>query len=159
MPTIYLTIEINAPIERCFDLSRSIDLHTLSTSHTNEKAIAGVTSGLIGLNEEVTWRARHFGIYQELTSRITGFQAPVFFEDTMVKGAFKKIEHKHFFEVQGSKTIMKDEFRFEAPLGILGKLSHIVLVPYLKNFLIKRNKMIKDVAESNQWKQLLTKSS
>ena len=77
----------------------------------------------------------------------------------MVKGAFKKIEHKHFFEVQGSKTIMKDEFRFEAPLGILGKLSHIVLVPYLKNFLIKRNKMIKDVAESNQWKQLLTKSS
>lgn len=94
MPTIYLTTEINAPVQRCFDLSRSIDLHVLSTRKTHEKAVAGVMSGLIGLNEVVTWRARHFGIWQQLTTRITAFNAPVFFEDQMVRGAFKKIRHQ-----------------------------------------------------------------
>ena len=156
MPTIYLTTEINAPIQRCFDLSRSIDLHTQSTAQTNEKAIGGITCGLIGLNEEVTWSARHFGIYQRLTSRITGFQSPVFFEDKMIKGAFKKIEHKHFFEQQGMHTIMKDEFYFEAPFGIIGKVvARMILVPYLKKLLILRNKMIKEVAESDRWKLIL----
>jgi len=54
MPVIELKTAIKAPVERCFDLSRSIDLHKISTAHTNEEAIAGVTSGLIGPNEWVT---------------------------------------------------------------------------------------------------------
>lgn len=155
MPTLYLTTEINAPIQRCFDLSRSIDLHMVSTQQTNERAIAGVTSGLINLDEEVTWRARHFGIYQELTTRITAFQAPVFFEDKMVKGAFKKMEHKHFFKQQGIYTIMKDEFMFDAPYGLLGKLANLILVPYMRHFLKQRNRTIKEVAESTKWKAIL----
>jgi ligand-binding SRPBCC domain-containing protein len=158
MPTIYLTTEINASIQRCFDLSRSIDLHVLSTKKTHETAVAGVTSGLIGLNEEVTWRARHFGIYQQLTTRITAFQSPIFFEDQMVKGVFKKIEHKHFFEQQGLLTIMKDEFYFEAPFGIIGKFfSTYILVHHLQSFLKERNALIKKAAESNEWKKILTK--
>ncbi len=158
MPTIRLTTEINAPVQRCFDLSRSIDLHMLSTRQTHEKAVAGITSGLIGLNEEVTWRARHFGIYQQLTSRVTAFEAPAFFKDEMVKGIFKKIEHKHLFEQQGIMTIMKDEFYFEAPLGILGKFfSECILVHYMRTFLKQRNEVIKKAAESNQWKAILKK--
>ena len=73
MPIIELRTEINANIEIVFDLSRSIDLHKISTEYTNETAIAGKTSGLIGLNESVTWRAKHFWIYQKLTSKITEF--------------------------------------------------------------------------------------
>ncbi|MES1226723.1 MAG: SRPBCC family protein, partial [Bacteroidota bacterium] len=119
MPTIYLTTEINAPVQRCFDLSRSIDLHVLSTKKTHEKAVAGVMSGLIGLNETVTWRARHFGIWQYLTTQITAFHSPTFFEDKMIKGVFKKMEHQHFFEQQGLFTIMNDQFYFEAPFGII----------------------------------------
>ena len=160
MPVIYLNTQIHAPIQRCFDLSRSIDLHTLSTKGTNEKAIGGVTSGLIGLNQEVTWRAKHLGIYQQLTTRITAFHAPTFFEDKMVKGIFKKMEHKHFFEQNGEGTLMKDEFSFEAPLGIMGSLvSNLFLVNYLKRFLIERNRTIKEIAESEQWKQLLAKTT
>lgn len=158
MPTIYLTTKINAPILRCFDLSRSIDLHTLSTEQTNEKAIAGVSKGLIGLNEEVTWRARHFGIYQNLTVRITALESPFYFEDKMLKGAFKQMEHKHFFGQEGNMTILKDEFFFEAPLGMLGKIAHLFLVPYLRKFLIVRNKTIKDIAETDRWKKILPKS-
>jgi ligand-binding SRPBCC domain-containing protein len=158
MPVICLTTMIQAPVDRCFDLSRSIDLHVLSAKQTNESAIAGITSGLIELNEEVTWRARHFGIVQKLTTRITAFRSPFFFEDTMVSGAFKKIIHKHTFEQQGSYTVMKDEFLFKAPFGLLGKvISRIILIPYMKHFLIQRNQTIKKIAESDKWKWLLTK--
>ena len=76
MPTIKLETHINAPIQLCFDLSTSIDLHKISTAATNEKAIAGTTEGLINLNECVTWEATHFGIRQQLTTKITGFDSP-----------------------------------------------------------------------------------
>ncbi len=158
MPVIYLSTRIHAPIQRCFDLSRSIDLHMVSTGSTNEKAVAGITSGLIGLNQEVTWRARHFGIYQHLTTRITAFESPFFFEDKMVRGIFKKMEHKHFFEQVGEETVMKDEFLFEAPFGVMGKVfTKLVLLRYMRCFLEKRNKVIKEIAESDKWKLILSK--
>ena len=71
MPLIVLETRIRAPRERVFDLARSIDAHQSSTSGTSERAVAGVTSGLIGLGEEVTWRARHLGVTQHLTVRAT----------------------------------------------------------------------------------------
>ncbi|MEO8148464.1 MAG: SRPBCC family protein [Bacteroidia bacterium] len=156
MSTIFLTTEINAPIQRCFDLSRSIDLHKLSTSKTNEKAVAGVTTGLIGLHETVTWRAKHFGIYQTMETKITAFIAPEYFESSMVRGAFKSIFHKHIFEEVNGKTIMKDEFNFEAPFGFPGKIfSKLILNNYMKRLLEERNLLIKEVAESEQWKEFL----
>ena len=71
MPSIKIQTKINAPIEVVFDLSRNITLHEISTGNSNEKAIAGVTHGLINLNETVTWRAKHFGVYQRMTVKIT----------------------------------------------------------------------------------------
>src|SRR5688572_13770876 len=120
MPLIELTTAIHAPIERCFDLARSIDLHKLSTAGTNEEAIAGVTSGLIGEGQRVTWRAKHFGIAQTLTSEITQFQYPYRFRDEMMKGAFRMIKHDHLFERSGDKTVMRDKFEFKSPGWILG---------------------------------------
>ena len=76
MALLRLSTFVRAPVDRCFDLSRSIDLHTESTAKTGERAVAGVTAGLIEMGEEVTWRARHFGVWQELTSRITAFDRP-----------------------------------------------------------------------------------
>ncbi|WP_255563230.1 hypothetical protein [Mucilaginibacter sp. 21P] len=84
MPVITLTTIINAPVERCFDISRDIDIHIASTVHTGERAIAGRTSGLIGLGESVTWRAKHFGIWQNLTSKITEFKFPEYFVDCLI---------------------------------------------------------------------------
>ena len=161
MPTILLVTEINAPVERCFDLSRSIDLHTLSTSRTGEKAVAGGTPpgrtrGLINLGETVTWRARHFGIRQTLTSRITEYRRPTYFCDEMVNGAFRSIRHEHHFTEEGNTALMTDVFRFESPLGWLGRLfNYLVLTCYMKRFLLARNRMIKEFAESNQWKEIL----
>jgi len=79
MPVIDFVTAINAPLEICFDLARDIDLHVESTPGTEERAVDGVTSGFIGLGEEVTWEATHFGIRQRLASRITAFDRPYHF--------------------------------------------------------------------------------
>ncbi|OPH47005.1 cell division protein, partial [Paenibacillus ferrarius] len=106
MPIIKISLFIKAPIQVCFDLSRSIDIHMESTSHTNERAVKGRTSGLIELGETVTWEATHFGIRQQLTSIITEFDPPNKFVDEMVSGAFKRFRHEHTFEIQDGGTLM-----------------------------------------------------
>lgn len=156
MPIIKLETKIYSTIEICFDLSRSIDLHKISTSKTNEEAIDGVTSGLIELNEFVTWEATHFGINQKLTSKVTAFEKPYFFVDEQLKGAFKSLHHQHKFEQINEIVIMKDIFEFHSPFGVFGKIfNKFILTDYLTRFLIQRNNIIKDFAETDKWKLVL----
>lgn len=156
MPIILLEFHIQAPISRCFDLARSIDLHKVSTRQTHEEAIGGVTSGLIGLNESVTWRAKHFGVYHKLTSKITEFNPPHFFVDEMQKGAFNRFRHEHQFEEHNGITRMKDVFEYKSPFGVLGTLADwLILERYMRNLLLKRNLVIKEFAESERWKEVL----
>ena len=151
MPIIILTTSIHAPIEHCFDLARSIDLHVQSTKQTGERAIAGVTSGLIGLNQSVTWRAKHFGIWQQLTSKITDLDPPYFFADEMIKGAFHSFRHEHHFKLVDGITVMTDQFDYVSPLGKIGRLADwLFLKRYMTNLLTERNRVIKTVAEQSQ---------
>ena len=148
MPAIILQTHINAPIQKVFDLARSIDLHMQSTKQTGEKAIAGRITGLIELGETVTWRAKHFGIRQNLTSKITEYKYPDYFVDEMLNGAFKSIRHEHQFSWVDNHTVMKDIFVFESPLGILGRLFNwLVLKRYMTSLLIERNRVIMETAE------------
>jgi ligand-binding SRPBCC domain-containing protein len=148
--------EIRAPAERVFDLSRSVDLHTRSAGTTRETAVAGITSGLLELGQEVTWRGKHFGIWQNLTSRITVFSRPDHFCDSMIQGAFRRLNHDHFFSTQGELTIMKDIFDFTSPLGILGRFADaLFLKSYMRQFIVERNCVIKKTAESDDWKLYL----
>ena len=156
MPKINLTTTIEAPIERVFDLARSIDLHKLSTKKTNEEAVGGKTSGLIKLGETVTWRAKHFNVYQKLTVEITEYDRPNMFRDIMLKGAFKSMKHLHKFEKEGNNTKMIDVFEFESPFGIIGRLANsLFLKNYMTNFLIERNKELKTYAESEEWRKII----
>ena len=158
MPTIDFTTAIFAPLERCFDLSRSIDLHADQQSKNKEEAIAGVTSGLIGANEEVTWRARHFGVTQTLTSKITIFSPPTHFRDSMTQGAFARFDHDHFFETRADETLMRDVFDFDAPLGVLGYVANgLFLTRYMERLLQERAAAIKTVAESADWARYLSR--
>jgi len=159
VPVIVITTEITAPVQRVFDLSRSVDLHAASTAQTGERAVAGVTSGLMSLGQEVTWRARHFGIWQYLTSRITAFDPPTHFRDSFVRGAFRRFDHDHFFSQQGEITVMRDVFDFPSPLGILGRIvDSLILKRYLRHFLTIRNAMIKEAAETDAWQRYLPKT-
>lgn len=156
MPVIQLKTIINAPVERCFDLSRSIDFHQFSVSGTDEKAIAGRTKGLINSGETVTWEAKHLGIRQQLTSTISQLKFPVHFRDEQVKGIFKMFVHDHYFTKKNGKTEMTDVFKFESPLGIIGQLfNYLYLTRYMTHFLETRNKAIKSSAESDKWKAFL----
>lgn len=156
MPLIELETRIDAPIERVFDLARSIDAHTASTKGSNERVVAGRFSGLIKDGETVTWEARHFWIKQRLCVRITSFDRPHLFGDEMVSGAFASMHHTHRFVVCGKGTLMKDEFRFSAPLGLFGRLAEgLFLTGYMKRFLVRRASEIKEMAESEAWRHYL----
>ena len=156
MSVIRLSTIIHAPIERCFDLSRSVDLHVASTGSSGERAVAGVMSGLLGMGEQVTWSARHFGVRQRLTSRITAFERPRYFQDSMVRGPFKKLVHDHRFQWKDGVTVMTDAFDFEAPLGGLGALIEwLLLKRYMTRLLEERNRVVKETAESERWRDFL----
>ncbi|WP_312076406.1 SRPBCC family protein [Chryseobacterium sp.] len=148
MSKIILNTIINSNIHTVFDLARDIDLHQKSTFKTGEKAIAGRTSGLIEYGETVTWKAKHLGVIQTLTTKIISMEKPFQFIDVMLKGAFKSMKHQHIFRQEGKNTIMTDIFEFESPLGIIGKIfNKIYLKNYMISFLLERNKLIKVTAE------------
>lgn len=148
MPLITLQTLINADINTCFDLSRDIDFHQESLKHSNERAIAGRTSGLIELGESVTWEAKHFGITQRLTSKITEFNRPYYFVDEMVSGAFESFKHEHIFEKTQDGTLMIDKFHFKSPYGLLGAFVNILFLKrYMRSLLSIRNSFLKSAAE------------
>lgn len=153
---IHLETFICAPVERCFDLSRSIDLHRISLEHTNEKAVGGKTSGLIEAGETMTWEAVHFGVRQHLTVKITEMQSPVYFCDEMTKGAFKRMRHEHFFDSKAGGTLMIDRFFYGVPFWIFGRIfNRAVLRDYMEKLLRKRNETIKRTAETDEWWKIL----
>jgi ligand-binding SRPBCC domain-containing protein len=148
MATIHLTTSIHAPINACFDAARSVNAHLSSTAGTNEKVIAGRMTGLFEAGDIVTWEARHLGIRQRLTVEIGRMIEPTFFEDKMLKGAFKSMRHEHHFAEENGFTIMTDIFHYETPFGVLGGLfDKLYLKNYMRKFLQKRNLHLKQLLE------------
>ena len=148
MTVIELTTDVNAPIERVFDLARDLDLHARSMAHTSERAVAGRRTGMVDLGDTVTWRARHFGLWWSLTSRITAVDSPVRFEDVQEHGPFAWFRHEHRFESVGRATRMHDRWEHRSPLGPLGRLvDHLVLDRYMRSLLVTRNAALRRAAE------------
>jgi ligand-binding SRPBCC domain-containing protein len=148
LPVIRLETQIAAAPVRCFDLARDVDLHQRSTAASRERAVAGMTSGRLGLGDSVTWRATHFGLTLQLTSRITEFDPPRQFVDEMVKGPFRRLRHVHGFHQVDGGTLMIDVFDYASPFGIFGWIADVVLIrSYLQRLLEHRNAFLKQVAE------------
>jgi ligand-binding SRPBCC domain-containing protein len=147
MPSIRLETRIAAPPERCFDLSRDVSVHTSSTGNS-ERAIAGVTEGLLELGNEVTFEASHFGIRWRMTSKITEYERPRRFADEMQRGPFRKWRHLHFFEPENGGTRMIDRVDY---FPIAWPISWIVDRLFLNRFMTRlmttRNRHIQKLAE------------
>ena len=157
MPFIHLTTFIAAPVERVFDLSRSVDLHKASMKEWEEKPIAGKLNGLMQKGDGVTWRAKHLFKERQLSVAVTAMQKPFSFVDEQVKGDFEMMKHEHYFKPCDNGTIMIDHFYFEIRYGILGKwINRFYLEKYMKRLLEQRNATIKKAAESELWKHYLT---
>lgn len=136
-------------MERCFDLARDIGLHCQTTSKTSERAVAGVTSGLIGLGQSVTFEAVHFGVRQRLTSKVVEFEKPVYFVDEMTQGVFASMRHAHEFVVQDKSILMRDTVTWKSPLGFLGVIADgLFLKRYMTKFITQRGFALKQVAEN-----------
>lgn len=156
METIRLETWIDAPVERCFLLSLNIDLHVVSARSTWEKAIDGVTTGLIGEGQTVTFRALHHGLWRRRhTIRVEAMRPYTYFRDVMVKGVFHRFEHEHHFAAMNDGTRMRDEVRFIAPWGPIGR---ILARRRLVRVLIERSGVIKRVAQSEEWRKYLDAS-
>ena len=146
---IELRTDIAAPADVVFDLSRSIDAHLSSMERSRERAVAGVTSGLIGLGQQVTWKATHFGIPFTMTSTISAMERPTRFVDEQVRGPFARFRHEHRFESIDGGTRMTDTIDFVSPLGPLGRLvDRVALERYMTKLIAERNVHLKVAAEA-----------
>ena len=133
-----LVTATDVPADTLFDLSLNIDAHLDSMAGSKERAIAGVTGGPIGLGEMVTWRARHFGVWFTMTSRITALDRPHRFVDEQVRGPFRVFRHEHAFAEFDGRTRMTDTLTIGSP--VFGRLvERAVLVPYLRRLIRRRN--------------------
>lgn len=149
MPTLVLETIIRARAETCFDLMRDVRLHVQTTAETNEAAIVGVTDGMIGIGQTITFQSRHFGFRQRLTVNVVEFDRPRLFVDQMTAGAFKSFRHIHEFLPHDNRTLMRDTLVWEMPFGILGKIADKVFVKrHLRNLVATRNDRLKNIAEA-----------
>jgi len=141
---IRLETLIAAPASDCFSLSLSVDAHTASMSASGERAVGGVTSGIMGLGDAVTWRARHFGLMFRMTSAITEYEYPCRFVDEQQRGPFRRWRHEHTFTATDAGTRMIDVAQFRSPLGPAGAMAdYLVLDRYMRRLLSQRNAWLK----------------
>lgn len=135
--------------ETLFDLSLDVDLHVRSMAAWRERVVGAPTSPL-GLEDVVTWKARHFGLPFTMTSRIAELERPQRFVDEQVRGPFASFRHEHLFEQVEGGTRMTDHVAFDAPLGPLGDLAEsAVLRRRLRHLIEVRNAML--VAEAQHY--------
>lgn len=145
-----LTVEtsIAAPPEVCFDLARDLEFHAESLAHTGERVLRRPEHRLLVLGDDVEFEGRHFGIRFRLSARITAFDPPVYFRDEMTRGPFKSFAHDHRFTPSPEGTIMRDVLRFEAPLGLLGRLAEsFLLQTHMEAILRCRAQALRHAAE------------
>jgi ligand-binding SRPBCC domain-containing protein len=150
--TVSDTIHINAPIERCFLLSTHIEL----VEQTLEMRPLEGQSGMVVSGDRLVWVGWKFGMPQMHESLITRYELPAFFQDTMLRGRFKKFQHDHFFVEIDGYTLLTDKLRFSMPLGLPGKVfGKYFILPYLAKLLRRRLELLKRVAENEEWRDYL----
>jgi len=154
---LHTQVIINAPKQRCFDLTRSVEVHTLTARPISGKAVAGRVSGLSKLGDWTTWSARFFGMRFRLITEMSAFDYPNSFSDTLRSGLFTHFGHVYTFEdLGGGQTRFTDTFSFQSPFGLLGGfVDRVVLRGRMKFVDEARAGEIKRLAESEEWKRYL----
>lgn len=139
--TFSIITDVDLNVDELFTRSLDIDVHLQSMQHSKERAIGGVTSGQIGLGESVTWRAKHFGVWFTMTSRITALEYPYRFVDEQTSGPFRAFRHEHAFEPTLHGTRMVDTITIASPVfGVV--VERLILVPYLRRLIETRNRSL-----------------
>lgn len=150
---------VHAPIDRCFQLSCSLEL---VHDELGMVAVSDKKDGLVEGGDIIRWEGWQLGLKHFHVSHISGFQEPVFMQDTMLDGRFKAFQHDHHFrEVPGGvngrpSTQLEDELRFSLPFGALGSLvARYIMVPHIRKLLRSRFLRIQRIAEGSDWQRYL----
>lgn len=156
MPTIHLTTFIAAPVERVFDLNRSIGLQKVFMERLGFTAVAGITAGLINKEESVTWKGKYLYKTRFFTSRVTDITPFELFIEKMIRGDFKNYRHEHYFKPAENGTIVIDIINFEISSGWLGRMiTRLYLHRYIESMIMLRNETVRQYAVSDKWMALL----
>jgi len=156
LKTLTHQIEVRAPIERVFDLARSVSLHVKSVEAVQEEIVGDVRRGLVRLGEELTWHGRYLGFMQTMKFRVAAWDPPSYLHNSMVEGLFLTLDHHYSFRTSGEVTVMSNELNYAMPYGFAGQVFDFLLMgPHLKRFLAERARFLKDVAEGDEWKKYL----
>lgn len=156
MPTIHLTTFIGAPHQVVFDLCRHMGLQKEAMAKHGHEAVGGTASGLIDIDDTVTWRGKHFFKSRSLQLRTAEMKRHEMFADEQVAGKFRQLRHERYFKPCDNGTILIDLFHFESPYGVAGRwFNDLYLTRYIRRILEQRNDAIRQAAESGKWKQLL----
>lgn len=134
------TTHLDRPPDVAFHTSLDVTFHTDSMAESGEQVVGGITSGVMGLGDTVTWRARHFGLWWEMSTIVSAYEPPRYFVDEQVKGPFKSYRHEHYFVDEVGGTCMRDIVEFAAPFGPLGLVAErLVLRRYMTALIDLRN--------------------
>ncbi len=151
MTAVNLVTEIQAPIERCFDLCRDLETHTRTVAHTRERLVGAKKTGLAELGDVLVFEAVHLGVRQRLSSQITELVRPTVFADVSLSGAFQTLSHRHEFTEIAGGTLMRDCLEWTSPLGVLGRIAdRLFLRRYMLRFLVTRNRNLKAILEGKE---------
>ncbi len=148
------SIRVDAPIDRCFQLTCSI---ALVYEELGMSAVSGRTAGLVVGGDLVRWEGWQLGLKHFHVSQISSYQRPVFMQDSMLDGRFRTFQHDHHLrEEEDGRTVLTDELRFTLPFGILGRaVGHVVMVPHICRLMRNRFARIKRIAEGDDWRKYL----
>jgi ligand-binding SRPBCC domain-containing protein len=148
MASIRVQTVIDAPMDRCFDLARSVEGHLASTAKTKERVVGGRKEGLFQLGDSVTWEATYFGLRLRQGSTITRSEPPHVFVDEGTTGPLGNFRHVHQFVPEHGATLMVDTFEYELPVSLGGRLADRLLVERrLRRLLTDRAAYLKAEAE------------
>ena len=154
--TLADSLLVQAPIARCFELSCSLEL---VREGLGMNAVSGKTEGFVVGGDVVRWEGWQLGLKHFHVSHISGFERPVFMQDTMLDGRFKTFQHDHHFRAQAGSTpstLLEDELRFSLPFGALGALvAKTIMVPHIHKLMRSRFQRIKRIAEGEDWRRYL----
>src|SRR3954452_3184129 len=151
---IELVTDIAAEPGVVFDVVVDVDVHAASVAGSGERATTSSGGRCLQIGDEVTFKARHFGLPWRMSSRVTVHQRPHRFVDEQVRGPFRSLHHEHLFDALvdeaspgGTRgTRMTDRMSISAPGGPLGGVvARLVLAPYLRRLLRRRAAHIKHV--------------
>ncbi len=122
------------------------------------RQLRGVSSGLLSNNDSILWALRILNKDFLFTLKITELNPVLFIQEEMMQGSLDSFKHLRHFKKIENGTLVIDEVFYALPKKFWSPwIDRFFVNGKLHELLKERNKILKEYAESNKWRALLTK--